>query len=588
MRASRADYALLLNSDTVVTEGWLDRLIACAEAEPRAGIVGPLSNTASYQSIPRVSQDGDWAENPLPENLTLDELAALVAEDSARLRPAMPILNGFCLLIARELREALGPFDEAAFGAGYGEENDYCIRARDAGWRLALADDAFVWHAQSKSYSHARRKALADRAGQVLVARHGAERLIADEAWLREDRVLEGIRARSLRLVDRHRIRVGGRDRFGGRSLLFVLPLGAAGGGANIVLREARAMREMGVAVAIYNLQQYRHMFEAAYPDLDLPVVWGREQDLVMEAARWDAIVATHYASVEWLELARRGPHGEQARFGYYVQDVEAYFYPPGSERFHAALASYRLMPDLVMFTKTEWNAGELRRLYGIEAAVVGASYDPDLFRPRPRRGPDWPERPLRIVAMVRPVTPFRAPVMTMEILAEIARRHGAKVDCVIFGVEPGHPGWEDLPRDFSFELAGTLHPRQVADLLNESEIFVDFSSHQAMGLTAMEAMACGCAVILPEQGGGGSFAVHEQNALVVDTRSKAACLAALDRLVQDAELRRRLGRQALTDICHHHPERPAWRILDALFGADIDAAAAASAVAAAAEDELG
>ncbi len=575
LRASQADCVVLLNSDTIVTAGWLDRMLDCAASDPKVGLVGPLSNTASYQSIPRVSEDGDWAENRLPEDVDIDEMAALVAADSGRLWPEMSILNGFCLLITRDILEAMGPFDEEAFGAGYGEENDYCIRARDAGWRLLLADDAFVWHAQSKSYSHDRRKCLADRAGRVLVERHGAPRLIGDEAQLRDDPVLEGIRARSQRLVDRQRIRRGGRDRFGGRSLLFVLPLGAAGGGANIVLREARAMRQMGVSVSLFNLEKHRPMFEAAYPDLDLPVIWGREQDLGAEAARWDALVATHYESVAWLDLARRGPNGDRARYGYYVQDVEAYFYPPGSERFHAALESYRLIPDLCIFTKTAWNAGELRRLYGIEPAVVGPSYDLDAFRPRPQRPPAWPGRPLRIVAMVRPGTPFRSPALTMRVLAEISRRHGPKVECRIFGVEPHHGGWEDLPRDFPFQLAGSLHPRQVADLLAQSEVFVDFSTHQAMGLTAMEAMAAGCAVILPAHGGAGSFAVHEANALVVDTASEAACLAALDRLVQDHELRRSLGQQALRDICDFYPERPAFRILDALFGAEIDAAAA-------------
>jgi GT2 family glycosyltransferase/glycosyltransferase involved in cell wall biosynthesis len=583
MAAGAADFLVLLNSDTIVTEGWLDRMLDCMLADPKTGIVGPLSNTASYQSIPRVSQDGDWAENPLPEGLDIDEMAALVAKDSGRLWPEMRILNGFCLLIRRAMVQAIGSFDEAAFGAGYGEENDYAFRAADAGWRLRLADDAYVWHAQSKSYSHERRHALAQRAGQILAERHGAPRLIAAEAQLRDDPVLEGIRARSLRLVDRQRILVGGRDRFAGRRLLFVLPLGAAGGGANIVIREARAMRQMGVAVGLFNLEAYRSMFEAAYPDLDLPVIYGREQDLGIQTERWDALVATHYATVEWLDLARRGPHGDQAIFGYYVQDVEAYFYPVGSERFHDALRSYRLMPELCIVTKTDWNAEELRRLYDIPAQVVGASYDPDIFRPRPRPAGDGR---IRITAMVRPVTPFRSPEMTMRILSEISRRHGPKVDCVIFGVEPDHPGWEGLPRDFDFRLAGALHPLQVATLLAESDIFVDFSTHQAMGLTAMEAMASGCAVIVPQRGGASTFAVHEANALVIDTADEAACLAALDRLVTDGALRARLARQALTDICHFYPERPAFHILDALFGAEIDRARESERRRAAADSE--
>jgi hypothetical protein len=67
---------------------------------------------------------------------------------------------------------------------------------------------------------------------------------------------------------------------------------------------------------------------------------------------------------------------------------------------------------------------------------------------------------------------------------------------------------------------------------------------------------------------------------LLVDTSSKAACQAALESLVTDADLRHRLSGQALRDICHFYPERPAWRILEALFGEEIEAAAAADAAA--------
>ena len=78
--------------------------------------------------------------------------------------------------------------------------------------------------------------------------------------------------------------------------------------------------------------------------------------------------------------------------------------------------------------------------------------------------------------------------------------------------------------------------------LVNAIDIFVDFSTWQAMGMTAMEAMATGCAVVVTRNGGPGIFARHEENCLLVDPHDQADCLAALDRLVKDDALRRRLG----------------------------------------------
>lgn len=585
LRAGQAPWALLLNSDTVVTAGWLDRLLDCARSDERIALVGPLSNAATYQSIPEQREGDDWAVNPIPVGLDLDRWAALVAADSARLWPRMPFLNGFCLLARRRMLEAVGYLDEAAFGAGYGEENDLALRARAAGWQLALADDAFVFHALSRSYRHERRRQLEVRAGETLVARHGAAIVMEGEQQLRQHPVLEGLRARMRVLAERHHIVEGGRTRFAGRSVLAVMPLAAAGGGASIAMFELRAMREMGIRVAVFNLDVHRAMFEAAYPDLDLPVIYGQPEDLLRLAGEWDALLATMYSTVDWLQAASRGPAGDHAIYGYFVQDLEAYFYPPGSERFHAALKSYQQMPQLRIFTMTPWNAAELGRLFGMEVPAVMPGYDAALFRPRPRRA-EWPARPLRLLGMIRPETPFRGPRLTMEVFREIARRHGPKVEIILFGVEPQDAGWEDLPLDFPFTLAGRLEPRQVADLMNEVDIFCDFSTWQAMGMTAMEAMLCGCAVAVTRHGGPGVYGRDGENCVMVDPHDKAGCVAAVDRLVRDADLRGRLSLAALRDVCLFYPERAAWNMLNALFGPEIDAAMMAAARAERARDE--
>ena len=170
---------------------------------------------------------------------------------------------------------------------------------------------------------------------------------------------------------------------------------------------------------------------------------------------------------------------------------------------------------------------------------------------------------------MVRATTPRRAPKLTMEILQQASRRYGANVEIVIFGTSLDDPRFAELPRDFAWKLGGLLTRKQTARLLNEVDVFVDFSSYQAMGLTALEAMACGAAVILPERGGAVSFARHEKTSLMIDTSSPEACWRALRRLIEDHDLRSRLQRKALVEACDFFRERPAFNILSALFGAE-------------------
>lgn len=581
---SAAPFVLLLNSDTIVSPGWLDKLVACANADPKTGVVGPLSNTASYQSIPALSAGGDWAENPLPSGWEIDGWAVALAESSARLYPEMPLLNGFCLLIRREVIDAIGYFDEDAFGAGYGEENDYCLRARAAGWRLAVADDAYVFHAQSRSYSHSRRRELSERAGLILADRYGRAAIAAAEDALGNGGVLLGIRARAAVLAERFALAQEGRQVFSGKRLLFLLPVDAPGGGANVVLAEAEAMAGMGVEVHLFNLAKNRQLFAAAYPGNRLPVHFGSPADARLLGRRFDGVVATWHESVEWLPAQAASGPTLGPTLGYYVQDFEAHFFADGSDEQRQAIASYTARTHLRCFTKTDWNRQEVLAHTGVDCAIVGPSVDIDRFRPLERPRESVPSVPsvssvsvspsIRIAAMIRPSSPRRGPRLTMEILRGLSHHYGEQIAITLFGVSPTDPGFAELPQDFDLQLAGLLETDRVAVLLGKTDIFVDFSTYQAMGLTALEAMACGAAVIVPLEGGAGSFARHGENALVVDTSSAEACRRALRSLIDDEHLRARLRANAIRDACSFFPERAALNILAVLFGEDSESGA--------------
>ena len=145
---------VLLNSDTEVHGDWLDRLVRCAYADERIGTVTPFSNNATICSYPRFCQD-----NPLPEGLSLAELDTLFRRANLGRRLDIPTAVGFCMYMRRACLAAVGELDESHFGLGYGEENDFCMRAGKAGWRHVLCADTFVYHVGNVSFS--------DRAAQL-------------------------------------------------------------------------------------------------------------------------------------------------------------------------------------------------------------------------------------------------------------------------------------------------------------------------------------------------------------------------------------------------------------------------------------
>ena len=164
MQRSSLD-VVLLNSDTIATAGWVDALRRCAASDPRIGTITPFSNNAEICSFPRFCADNGWRTGDDPE-----PTRAALARVAVPTYPDLPTGVGFCLFVRRALLDDVGAFD-MAFGLGYGEENDLCLRAARAGWRNVLADDAFVVHVGSRSFS-GQKAELSPRNTAILLERH--------------------------------------------------------------------------------------------------------------------------------------------------------------------------------------------------------------------------------------------------------------------------------------------------------------------------------------------------------------------------------------------------------------------------------
>jgi GT2 family glycosyltransferase len=145
----------------VVTKNWLNGLLHCGLSDPSVKAVGPLSNAATIQSIPKVRDSlGNFTINSLPASASPDDVGELLRRISRRSFPRTPMLNGFCLLLHRPTIKALGFFDEIHFSVGYGEETDLCLRLTNAGYKLAIADNVYVHHFKSASFGSENRKKL--------------------------------------------------------------------------------------------------------------------------------------------------------------------------------------------------------------------------------------------------------------------------------------------------------------------------------------------------------------------------------------------------------------------------------------------
>lgn len=152
IKAATGRFLVLLNNDTRVTRGWLERFVSIL-ADPAIGLAGPVSNaTGNEQTI--------YTAGTTPEEILNEGL--LWARMSRGDVVSMERLCFFCVAMRRDMIDNIGLLDET-YGLGFYEDDDYCLRVRNAGLRLICCEDVFVYHRGSASF-----KAIPQKTRQLL------------------------------------------------------------------------------------------------------------------------------------------------------------------------------------------------------------------------------------------------------------------------------------------------------------------------------------------------------------------------------------------------------------------------------------
>lgn len=579
LRESGADYVILLNSDTVVPKSWIEGIVECGESDPRIGIIGPLSNAATWQSVPDLNHDGKWAVNDLPHPEGVGDSAELIRLLSSKSFPRMPFLNGFCYTIKRKVLQSVGYLDEQAFPKGYGEEDDYSFRTRRAGFHLAVADHVFVHHKKSKSYGTARRDELAQNGQRTLRKRYSKERLDKDSKWARGNQALRKMR---------ERVRIAGESlRF--EAGVHAAPPSSPHAGRGLVpgnlppiVQAARALRityvlpSLRIRGGVLSVVQIVNGLVRLGVDARLVVRSGDPETLNWHFAREplflidddelrehfpesDIVVATHWTTVD--TAVEQVERGRAAQSVYYIQDYESWFYPESDKESRTGvIESYDRITDKIV--TSEWIRGLLEQ-HGHAAAKIPIGVNLDQFYPRQVERCARP----RVLAYTRFETPRRGFVHVIETLRRLVEAD-PEIEVVLFG--------EDLSTftiPFPHLSAGVVSdPGCLADLYSSSDVFFDGSNFQSCGRPALEAMACGTPCVMTRVGGVNEYAVHDQNCRLVSPGDPDAAAFEIIRVLSDPALGDQLRQEGFRTVEQLDMRDEAIRTLGHLHALTINA----------------
>ena len=508
-----ADYVLSLNSDVLVTKGWLSGMVRGA-LRNNAVLVNPVSNQQAIISLP-MSLEKSYGMRRLSGRVSYED-AALAASYVPPSYPDAVTNVGNCLLIERELWTKHGPFDEDIYGSGYGEECELWARARNDGMRCIVADDVYVYHESHGTISNAE-----------AAEREGMNRFLS--RW-RPLYLREQIKMRLWdKKMDRVRNLASSMHPTGLPVRFLCFNIGPYGG-VYCVVRLVNELIKRGINASIeYCLNQDHEFKFLVGPNKHSNAVSLRALSKDFDCDQ-GIIVATHWFTGEILQDIMKDD-AKVIPLAFW-QDREDLFTEKNGKRSlrGSSLEMYPTIPNRIV--NADWVGATAQEDLGIGSYThIPVGVDCHKFYPGEKR-----ESKVKIISMYRPSTPRRGGKRLQRIYGKLREMYRDKISLETFG--------EDCT--FSDVHHGKVSQDKVAEIMRDASIVFEPSDFQGFGLPGLEGMASGCAVVSTDNLGIHEYGKHSENCFIAN--SDRDLLAHLSELIENPELCERLGRQGRED----------------------------------------
>jgi GT2 family glycosyltransferase/glycosyltransferase involved in cell wall biosynthesis len=549
-------YVVVLNSDVLVTDSWLTKILIAMESNPKNVVVNPATNNTALINVPMY-----------PGKNYLDMNRALERQGAVRYPEIMP--TGFCLTVRREIWEEIGPFDEA-FGS-YGEESDWWFRAIKAvdeegflkGYRAVLADNCYLFHERGTSFSQLgegahtkQRRAGSDRFHNLHPDFHEWHKGFDQDSAV-------GMLRKNIPKRAFH-------NEYKGNIAWAVKSTGPCGG-MFYITDLANQLIEEGYNVKICLIPDEE--IEGGHPVIGSlrckPFKFESKQEFVARFS--DDVFSEGILLSAVTELAPAcgliGKENDKIRVLNHVQswDVDLANEIGRPEMIDEVTEQYRNLPNVAV---SDAIAEKIKKVGGELVRTIYPGVNPDLFhdRGRDKRG----DERLTVGIILLEHYPFkgyaRGVEMVKHLVKHIQRNHD-EVRILAIGVEA-------LPEVPGVTCVGSVSQAKMADLMGaEIDILIDPSTAHSYGLPGLEALYSGARYVCWENDGVRSYKEYFYDddicVLPADTSPEAAARDIAADFHLRADERTELDQAALTD---HNRKVSTRRFIEDIVGSNQNA----------------
>ncbi len=505
IEAGEGRYLCVLNSDTIVTSGWLFKLVMALEADPRNKIVNPNTNNTALINVP-LQQGYDYN----------DMNRAFEALSSHTYPEIMP--TGFCFFLERSLVDEIGLLDEG-YGS-YGEETDFWMRTvtrvsngQVTNWRAVLADDTYIFHERGSSFN------LLTEEEHMGHRKSGSSRFHG--IWPGFTDLSKTIDIKRTMAPMRHEIAQSfiakEKPRY---KICFVVYSTENCGGMKVIADTVNHLNEMGVEAKVAHILRTSESSTAPLPSLRSgPVLFAGVSDFVQnfeERVFSDGTVVA--ATGELMAAVVAVTTGKPGLTSLHLSQSDDAGIAPTTEM-KETIANACKLADFTI-TNSKWVGKKMGKHVKI-SGTFSPGYDSTLFYPRGRDQGD--DRPTVLVSLGNTMYPFKGNDRGIEMacaLRKICQENKKSIRILANGVDTvqGAPFIVGL---------GIMNQTRFANTLGtQVDIYCDPAHNHSYGLPSLEAMASGAVPVCWNNKGILEYATNDLDAVVLPNKTEPKVMA--------------------------------------------------------------
>lgn len=501
LELSKSDYALLLNTDCLVSKNAIEKLVNHMEKDKKIGLICPVSSNAANLTL------------EMFDGFSYNEMNELLEEKfSGMLFDACTVV-GNCLLISRECINDVGLLDES-YGMGYGEETDYQFKAMAQGYQAKVAIDTYVFHKSEVSFGTSKEKQeRLNKNRELFFSRWKKEYEVEMRKYTKND---------PINYIMNH---LTEEDKTSKAETLFYLNgIVQNAGGVHVVVDIVNYL--------VINNEKINILYDfiSDYKEIMLfkPISSAKINNINPKQ-----IISTIYQTTF---SAKEIADAKKIKLLSFIQGYETYFENGGV--YGIVETSYKISDSL--FTISDYLKKELKTVFNQDSFLISNGINYDLLAKKNDN------KQVKTITIVLRNNVMKGDWILLDIIKKInIHFNNLQINVVYFNEFLEFPHIDNDTIKLN-KILGPLSRNEVTKLLQKTDVYIDCSLSEGFGLTALESMASGCVPIVSNSKGVTEYLQDEINGLIInEVNDSDAYIEQLRRIIESKDLYNKLKKNA-------------------------------------------